>query len=160
MEIQTTINMSKRTMDELNQASITLQLSRTNIIRLLIKQFLEDQNEVEILKSPVKYQERDSVSQWAKFHITLREDEYELCLDLRKVYKMSLSLIIALAISKYLKNIHFLINHKSTEEITDNYLFHNYYFSFNLKNGVRKIQIYWGFTNPEIILTDNYPNII
>ncbi len=79
---------------------------------------------------------------------------------MRKVYKLSLSLIIALAIVKYLKKIHILINQKSIEVITDNYLFHNYYFSFTFKNGVRKIQIYWGFTDPEILLTDNYPNII
>ncbi len=159
MEIQTTINMNKRIIKELNQASITLQLSRTNIIRLLLKQFLEDQNKMKILKSPVQYQERDTKSQWSKFHITLREDEYELCLDLRKVYKMSLSLIIALAIGRYLKKI-FIINKKSTEEIRDKYLFHNYFFSFTSKNRVRKIQIYWGITDPQVILTDNYPNII
>jgi len=159
MEIKTTINMNKRIIKELNQASSTLKLSRTKIIRLLIKQFLEDQNRVEILNSTVKYQERDSESQWSKFHITLREDEYELCLDLRKVYKMSLSLIIALAIDRHLKNI-FIVNQRSPEEIYDKYLFHNYYFSFTSQNGVRKIQIYWGISNPELILSDNYPNII
>ena len=151
--------MNKRIIKELNQASSTLKLSRTKIIRLLIKQFLEDQNRVEILNSTVKYQERDSESQWSKFHITLREDEYELCLDLRKVYKMSLSLIIALAIDRHLKNI-FIVNQRSPEEIYDKYLFHNYYFSFTSQNGVRKIQIYWGISNPELILSDNYPNII
>lgn len=152
--------MNKATMEELFHASVVLHLSKTCIIRLLLKQFLDDEKKMSIFTSPVKYQERDNKSNWRTFHLTLREDEYELCMDLRKVCKMSLSFIIAFAVGKYLKNIIKIFNSQAKEIITDNYLFHNYAFSYKIINGTSRLVIYWGITNLEEILTDNYQNII
>jgi hypothetical protein len=160
MEIQTTINMNKMIMMELTQASTNLRLSRTYIIRLLLKHFLDDSKRMKIFQSPVKYQARDDISNWSTFHITLREDEYELCLDLRKVYKMSLSLMIAFAVRKYLKRIIVIFSTRTPEYISDNYLYRNYGFSLNIINGIKCIRIYWGISNLEDLLTDNYQNII
>jgi hypothetical protein len=151
MEIQTTININKISLDQLNHASSILRISKTQIIRLLLKQILEDNRNVKIFLSPVKFQPRDDKSNWYTFHLTLREDEYEFCLDLRKIYKMSVSYIIALAIKKHLVKIINLLNGKSDKDITDNYLFHNYLFSFNITNGIKNFRIYWGITNFEQI---------
>ncbi len=160
MEIQTTINVNKMIMGELNKASKTLNISRTSIIRLLLKQFLDDNKKIQIFNSPVKYQARDKECNWSTFHLTLRQDEYECCLDLRKVYKMSLSSIIAFSVEKYLKRIIVIFNTHAPENINDNYLFHNYLFCFNIFNGIKCIRIYWGINNFEKLLTDNYQNTI
>ncbi len=160
MEIQTTININKIIIEELNKASNKLQLSRSYIIRLLLKELLDDNKEIKIFNSPVKYQSRDLECNWSTFHLTLREDEYEFCLDLRKVYKMSLSFIIAFAVKKYLKKIFMLFSTHTLNNISDNYLYRNYVFSFNIINGVKCIRIYWGIINLEKILTDNYQNTI
>lgn len=161
MTIQTTINMHESIKRELDRASAELNISRTCIIRLLLKSFLDDNKKTKIFQSPVKYQAKDDKQNWSKFHITLREDEYELCLDLRKVYKMSFSFIISSAVRKYLKKIFDIINTQTSEKITDNYLFHNYAFSFTMNNsGIKIIKIHWGVTNINDLITDNYQNTI
>jgi hypothetical protein len=152
--------MNKKVMMELDETSKNLCLSRTCIIRFLLKQFLDDNKKMKIFQSPVKYQARDDNENWSTFHITLNEDEYELCLDLRKVYKMSLSLIIAFAIKKYLKKIITMLNTETLERITDKYLYRNYAFSFSIVKGIKHIKIQWGISNLNDLLTDNYQNII
>lgn len=160
MDVQTTINMNKMIMQELNKASGKLNLSRTCIIRLLLKQFIDDNKKINIFNSPVKYQARDKESNWSLFHLTLRQDEYECCLDLRKIYKMSLSSIIAFSVGKYIKRIYAIFSTTTPENISDNYLYHNYLFSINIIDGIKCIRIYWGITNIEKALTDNYQNTI
>ncbi|HPC41277.1 MAG TPA: hypothetical protein PLD91_10205 [Spirochaetota bacterium] len=160
MEIQTTINMNKTIIIELGKASSQLHMSRSYLIRLLLKQFLDDSKKIQVFNSPVKYQSRDSKCNWSKFHLTLREDEYECCLDLRKIYKMSLSAIIAFSVKKYLKNVIAIFSTNSIEKIYDIYLYRNYLFSFNIIDGITCINIYWGITDFQKLLTDNYQNII
>jgi len=159
MEIQTTINMSKMIMVELGRASSKMHISRTHLIRLLLKQFLDDSKKIQVFNSPVKYQARDCKCNWSKFHITLREDEYECCLDLRKIYKMSLSAIIAFSVKKYLKKVMGIFS-ANPINIGDNYLYRNYLFCFKIIDGITCINIYWGITDFQKLLTDNYQNII
>ncbi|MBN1496132.1 MAG: hypothetical protein JXA07_05145 [Spirochaetes bacterium] len=160
MKIQTTINVNNRVLDKINYASNILKISRTDVIRILLKRFLDDRNKVRICESPVKYQPRDDNVDWSTFHLCLRQDEYELYLDLKKVYKMSVSFIVAYAVKKYLFKIIQLLENATDETITDNYLFHNYLFCFQETNGVKILKIYWGITNFEGIITDNYQNTV
>ena len=48
MTIETTIRMNKRTLEKLNDASKQLKLPRTYLIRLLLKQFIQDNRKIKI----------------------------------------------------------------------------------------------------------------
>ncbi|OHD63030.1 MAG: hypothetical protein A2176_09420 [Spirochaetes bacterium RBG_13_51_14] len=69
----------------------------------------------------------------------LKPDEYEFFLDLRKVFKQSVSRLVAYAIDKYLDEI--------TQKIrkgSDNYRFKNYAISRIIIEGVICWVLYWG----------------
>ena len=74
----------------------------------------------------VQYQSRLSSPAWRVFHVQVREDEYEYWLDLRKVLKMSVSLILAYAVKRFLVK---LMNLKSTDNYRcKNYIHHKRYY--------------------------------
>lgn len=151
MKIETTLRMNIKTLEKLNNASALLKTSRTYLIRLLLKKYCEDNRKLKIFLSSVKYQKRDKSIQWHAFHLTLREDEYELCLDLRKIYKMSLSFIIASAVSKYL--IELIKEFRKNQHLgnTDNYLYKNYLFFWQNTNGINNFTIFWGYPGTDIL---------
>ena len=62
---------------------------------------------------------------------------------------------------KYLAKImHLSSVDKHQKKLRDNYLFHNYLFSFKIVDGIKSFSIYWGITNFNNIITDNYQNTI
>jgi hypothetical protein len=67
--------------------------------------------------SPIRYQIKRDNGYWQVFHIRLNDCDYEFFLDLRKVLKLSVSRILALAVEKYLGE---------EIEYVDKYLFDGY----------------------------------
>ncbi|MBN2159289.1 MAG: hypothetical protein JW807_07825 [Spirochaetes bacterium] len=151
MKIETTIRISKNILEQLNNASILLKQSRTYLIRLLLKMHIENNKKLKIFLSTVKYQHRDKSIKWHTFHLTLREDEYELCLDLRKIHKMSLSFIVADAVRTYLPKLIEQFSDDNFTENADNYLYKNYIFFWQITNGIQNCTIYWGFPGADIL---------
>jgi hypothetical protein len=143
MCIKTTINIRKDILRQINLASKIIKKSRKNIILILLKKYT-DQIPDAVMFSPVKYQKREDPSSWDIFHLNFRGDEYEYCCDLRKIYKKSLSLIIAEAIRELLDLLITGINRKIFNNI-DSYLFKNYLFSIRNKNGIIYYTCFWGF---------------
>jgi len=76
-------------------------------------------NEVRIGRL-VQYQTRENTDTMQSISYHVQEDEYESFQDMRKLFKKSLSLILAEAVKKYLNNL--LNNRKKT----DNYPHANY----------------------------------
>jgi hypothetical protein len=152
MKIETTLNINRNILTRLDYVSKVVNKSRTYIIRLLLGKMLDDERNLNQYWSRIKYQKRDLPDNWSTFHLILREDEYEFCLDLRKVYKMSLSHVIAFAVNKYLDKIMSLFSTGDDSRNTDNYLYRNYTISHKLIDGINCWRYYWGFT-PYGILT-------
>jgi hypothetical protein len=152
VKIETTLNINRSILTRLNYASKVTNKSRTYVIRLLFGKMLEDEWTLNHYWSRIKYQKRDLPINWSTFHLTLREDEYEFCQDLRKVYKMSLSHVIAFAVNKYLKIIISLFSKDDNSRDTDNYLYRNYTISHKLIDGIHCWRYCWGFT-PRAIIT-------
>ncbi len=80
------------------------------------------------------YQEQSTPDTWHRFHLQLREDDYEFLLDLRKLLKMSVSCILAYAVRKYLKTIK-----------TDNNRYKNYVIIKNIRSGITFWTLIWGY---------------
>jgi hypothetical protein len=139
MMIDTTINIDRELLDRLEQAVCVSGIPREKIISCLMQRV--GSREMKRL-SPwcqVKYQARREKAQWKKLHLDLRGDEYEYYNDLKKVMKLSVSHIIAMAIEQYLEEIVKLLN-----DCTDNYHYHNYIFSVFRIDDVVCLVFYWG----------------
>ncbi|MDM8001735.1 MAG: hypothetical protein QUS66_02330, partial [Bacteroidota bacterium] len=92
------------------------------------------------------YRER-SANRGRGLHITLKPDEYEFLLDMRKFFKQSISRLVAYAIDTYLDDVIAEIN-----KGTDNYWYSNYALSRIIIDGVVCWILYWGI--PEKLLTN------
>ena len=144
MSIETTINTTKDIAEELLNASIKAGVSQSYIIVTLLKRAMGDSYRLTRSFSPVKYQKRNPLEIWHKLHIQLNEYEYEYCLDMRKLFKMSVSLIVSYAVKRYLKEILNKLFDTNKRKITDNYPPNNYILIREVVDSVICWRIYWG----------------
>lgn len=139
MVIDTTLHLHADTIKRITRASRLTGKTKRQILSWLLSIIADEQMINPIVWSRIRYQDRDQRANWRRVHISLTPAEYELFLDLRKVYKMSASKIIALAMEKHLKK---LIN--SSSDKTDNYRISSYVFSRFIMDGVICWAQYWG----------------
>jgi hypothetical protein len=138
MHIETTINVNKHILEMLNNGAAITDKSRTSIIKSLFQMFMKDSQRMIKTNSRVKYQEMDLKENWHKIHIVLNEYEYEYYLDIRKLYKMSVSFILAYAVLRYLDEL------LKQNISTDKYCYKNYILIKKTVDGIISWQIYWG----------------
>jgi hypothetical protein len=144
MLIGTTLHVHKTILEKLNKSAIVIGISRNSIIKLLIQRVMKDNQQMIKANSRVRYQEKDLKENWNRINIVFNEYEYEYCLDLRKFLKMSVSLILAYAVLRYLDEI------SRMGGSTNNYCLCNYVFTQKTIDNVICWQIYWGI--PQLIL--------
>ncbi len=148
--METTLYIHRAIMEKITYAAHARKISRSDLMRTLIKIILEKHAFYQPnMGTLVRYQEKCHPDEWHRFHITLREDEYEYCLDLRKFLKMSLSRILALAVNRYIDNMH-------DEYFTDNNRFINYVIVKEVARSLICWKLYWGYT-PHIMTTAPSP---
>ncbi|MFC1669121.1 hypothetical protein ACFL20_01925 [Spirochaetota bacterium] len=135
--IETTINIHREILDMVNCAAKKTGFSRTEIVIILFKRIMGSNTNRSPFNTSVKYQDKDNHDNWHKFHIQLKEDDYEYLLDLRKLLKRSVSFILAYAVRKYIKEF---IDGK----LTDNYPFKNYIIAKEIVNDVICWKLFWG----------------
>jgi hypothetical protein len=142
MLIESTINVHKNIMEMLEKSSEATGRTRTHIIKILMQRIMKDNHKLFKMNSRVKYQERDLKENWHRLHIVMNEYEYDYCLDMRKLFKMSVSFILAFAVKRFLDEVmnRLLDMHKNT----DNYRYRNYLLIKKIIDGIICWQIYWG----------------
>jgi hypothetical protein len=136
--LETTLNIRIDILKRIFAAARTKRISRSEMIIILMKRVMDDVSNRGRIGKMVQYQERRRPEEWQKFHLSVREDEYEYLLDLRKILKMSASLILADAVEKFLDK---LIN----GSITDNNRYRNYIMARELIDGITCWRFIWGF---------------
>ena len=146
MYIETTININSSVLARLVKATLVSGKSKSYIISCLMQRLSNDFEYLGKAWLRIRYQERGNRKEWKCTHIKLRQDEYELFIDLRKFYKFSVSFLITFAIIKYLDEIVSKI-----ENSTDNYNYKNYILSRIIISGVICWVLYWGL--PDILLS-------
>jgi hypothetical protein len=149
MQIKTTVNIHTDTLNRLSRTAERTGVSQRDIISAYLRRFANDRAGRPKPWSRVRYQGRDLKEKWQKVHLTLNQDEYEFFLDLRKVFKVSVSRCIAIALEIYEnkgETAHPQKHHK------DNYPYKNYVFArFNI-DGVVCWVFYWGLPRRLLIL--------
>ncbi|MBN1532682.1 MAG: hypothetical protein JXA20_08475 [Spirochaetes bacterium] len=143
MLIETTINSNTSTRLVLERAVGLSGLPVSVLIMMLLRRIMMERKMHTYALRPVRYQRGDRESIWCRVHINLSFRDYEYLLDLRKFYKMSVSLLIAIAVNLYLDSVlaEFLL--KNTNK-TDNYTFQNYILIQEVYGSVICWKIYWG----------------
>jgi len=144
MKVRTSIYMHNQTKEKLNNASEATGLSKNEIIRLLLLRFVKvSDNHVKFFSS-VSYQKRRSKSEWSRCNIVLWGGMYEYCLDLRKLCKMSLSLIIAYAAHNFLDDLLEEWAVEQNRENVENTEYHCYVASVRIINDIKCWRMLWG----------------
>jgi hypothetical protein len=147
MMIETTISIHSTILEKINHAALLMDISRSQIIIQLIKKEMNNAQNHTIQGKRIQYQDRDCRKNWHTFHLQIRPDDYEYFLDLRKLFKMSVSRILAIAVGKYLKK-------NMKKMITDNYLYKNYMIIKEVIDDVICWKLLWGFPkNPKKLFT-------
>jgi len=136
--METTLNIHADILKQIARAAQANGISLSEMIALLIQKVTADIANPGRIGRMVQYQGRRSSSEWRVFHIQVREDMYEYWLDLRKLLKMSVSLILAYAVKKFLCKL-MKINS------TDNYLCKNYIIVKEVIDSVIVWKFIWGF---------------
>ena len=155
MYIKTTLNIHKDIKDIIDDASYILEISRTKVISMLLKKLVKE-NKINILFAKgLKYQDSDDPDNWETFHISYRQDEYDLFNDLKKIHNCSVSYLVSFAVRKFLtgliSNDSLLSENKRIHTrktllkiIGDNYRFNSYIFVREVISGVISWRIFWG----------------
>jgi hypothetical protein len=139
MSIYTTININTMILRRVSDASRASGRSKNLIISTLMRRLADDHQKLVKSWIRVRYQDRDSGKCWDQLHLSLRPDEYEFFLDLRKAYKCSVSSLVSYAIEKYLDQ---MLNR--ILKYTDNYRYKNYMISRIIIDDVICWMYFWG----------------
>jgi len=137
--MQTTINIKETLFMHICKAAESRCISRSALIMEMLKTAMGDLSHEVCIGRLVQYQTRENMERMHPFHITYREDEYEFSQDMRKLFKKSLSLILAEAVKKYLIKI----PHKKRN--TDNYPHANYVIIKEMIDTIVSWRLIWGF---------------
>ena len=105
MGIETSMYIKTDLLKKLDETATKMDISRSKLISLLIMKYMDKIQPTDNLFKSLKYQDSDDEAVFTTKSIYLREDAYEVWGDLRKVYKFSGSLVIALAIELYLDEL-------------------------------------------------------
>ncbi|HOT47174.1 MAG TPA: hypothetical protein PLM53_16285 [Spirochaetota bacterium] len=138
MFIDTTLHLQSATVWKISKAARLAGRSGSHLISRLLNIMAGEKTAPPVSWSRIRYQQRNSSINWHRMHVSLSPVEYELLLDLRKVYKMSGSHIIALAVDKYMDRL------QGDVKNADNYRLSCYVFSRFILDGVICWAQYWG----------------
>ena len=105
MRFQTSFYMNVVTYSKLAKASWRTGLSMHDLIVQVMYNYVKKHKRVRLTRGTVRYQNVNKRENWRLFRVSLLEEEYELFTDMRKVLKKSVSLLVALAVKKYLGGI-------------------------------------------------------
>ena len=100
--MDTTLNIRTDILEQIEKAANLKHISCSGVIAFLIKKVADDITNFGRIGQIVQYQCRHHLEKYRITHVQFREDVYEYCQDLRKLLKMSASLILAYAVGRYL----------------------------------------------------------
>ncbi len=148
MKIDTTLNVKRVVLMNIDDASAECSTSRSHLISLLLKRLLKKNTTDKNRFSRVKYQKRDKKAGWKRPHVFLDYDLYEKCIDMRKVNKMSVSYLVFIAYTLYFDTV---VDELRNGEETDNNL-RQYIFIWKKHGDVFSYTVFWDFPPEECLL--------
>ncbi|MBN2158215.1 MAG: hypothetical protein JW807_02380 [Spirochaetes bacterium] len=136
--METTLNVHVDILEPIVSAAKAKGVSRSKMITILIKKAMDDIPNPARMGTMVRYQKRRKPEEQQPVNVQLRVDDYEYFQDLRKLRKMSISLILAYAVKKFLPKI---LKNKNT----DNYRYQNYVVIRETIENITSWRLIWGY---------------
>jgi hypothetical protein len=136
----TTINMHLDTLTSISRAAIKLKTSKRDIIVRLLMRIMREIDGFKAGFSSVRYQANDPEGRWHCFSINFKIDESEFFSDLRNFCKCSVSLLVAIAVEKYLGEM----IEELKEGLHNYFRFSNYIIHREMIDGIVCWRLYWG----------------
>ena len=117
--IDTTINIDERILGRVRESAKQLNMPESKIVRKLLRKMIVKTGRSIKLFSSVKYQKNNGQKVWKKYHLLLSPQMYERCLDLRKVYKFSVSFFFSMEVEE---SLDLIVKQLFSGDCSDNYL--------------------------------------
>lgn len=135
--MRTTINIHIGIFAHLDRAAKRNGIPVSDLIGQLLNRVMADKDTRPCRGRPVAYQARNARPAWRILHLNVKDDVYECWLDLRKVLKMSVSLIVAVAVERYIVSA-------APGTRADNYPHQNYLMIKEYRGTVIEWRFIWG----------------
>ena len=117
--MDTTLNIHADISRKIAGTMLSMGIRRSELVVLLLHRIMDETGHSVRMGRLVQYQKRRPKHEWRRIHVFVEADEYECFLDMRKLMKLSLSHILAIAVDKYLDEI-------VREKYSDNNRYKNY----------------------------------
>src|SRR4030042_3209714 len=123
MDINTTMYVHNEILSKIKDAVGNDREFRNKLIIDLLKRAMREHDKLEKNFRTVKYQNDDAADKWTTLHVKFGKGENEYFQDMRRVFKMSVSLILAYSVKNYLTEV---LNDLLRLDLEDNYPPKNY----------------------------------
>lgn len=113
---ETTINISKEVYQKISEAAAKYHISRSRLITMLIEYLVSREKIPASTRGTVQYQQRQAKDQWKTLHVVLPAHVHDFFDDVRKLWKMSLSYLVAMVAEKFLTQMDELLKNASADK--------------------------------------------
>ncbi|TAL34463.1 MAG: hypothetical protein EPN93_12130 [Spirochaetes bacterium] len=144
--VTTSINMAPATRDSIAGAAQRLGKTQHEIIVELLTRLMRDVHQLLGGFTGVRRQTGKPEGGWYCFCIRFNAEEYEYFTDMRKLCKKSVSLLVAIAVKKYMAEL----LAKENSELINYIRYKGSAVSFSNSDGIACWQLYWGTPSPGI----------
>jgi hypothetical protein len=103
--IHTTIRMRVHLQKRIRLASLRSGISSKIILVSLAKKVIRESSGRRFCLRPVRYQRRCADEGWRTIHLSLPEEVYQKCVDLRGLFKFSVSWFFSRAVELFLDDV-------------------------------------------------------
>jgi hypothetical protein len=142
--IDTTLNLRNHVREALDRAVKMTGRPLSQIVIFAMKRGLRNYGSMIRDGGRVRYQARGRDKNWKKTHIVIEQRDYEVFLDMRKLFKCSVSLLVSVTVDKHLDDLVEAILGGEYDEDADNYPFQSYVMAHRMAGDVPCWLIYWG----------------
>ncbi len=143
-QINTTVHLSADDANRLDEGAKKLGKKRSELMMDLMYRVLVHWKKLQQVFESVKYQQSTGC-EWSVKHVSLLPVEYEVCIDMRKFFKYSVSGILAFAIQVYLDEM-LETGEKTVRGQRDNNQVAFYTFQGKMNNNTLCWSIIWHLT--------------
>ncbi len=159
MAINTTYMMTEEVFAHLTNASFHTGCDMIEIATNCMRMMMRNHKKYLRKNGRIKYQDRNDKKTGlpiSKIRVKVRllEREYDYFQDFRKVFRRSISLVMAIAVLTYLDEVIVMMMRPDYDEISDNYPYVNYSIMEKCIENITTFRIWWGVPDDLILLAE------
>ncbi len=152
--VATTVNLPVDIKAKLEGAAAATGRSRSWLIANVVKQLVKRPGDMVRFSGGVQYQDEADEGSWRTVHVSFQERDYDLFVDSRKFCRRSVSLLVSIAIVRFLDLLVIRLLNGEYDEEADNYPLQSYAIVQEFVGKAICWKIFWGIPeNPEKHLT-------